>query len=401
MTESPALTTDTPQITSVLRSKGRNTLGHETNLARSPIWQVRPHATDERSIVASILFGHPFRKVEGRPLTATDQRLFAHLTTAYIRLGCPTDRHVPFSLTEAASILGHDPSGGKQRSLVRTSLARLRSATFESALRHPDGQETLLGWGLIDHYLVTTSGNGKGRVQLSEPVAKLLDEGNVTFLHGPTWTAICSADEVAGRLWSFLESESIGNGWRFPVFGSNDGQRGRTVPPIAELLQLSWSSKKKVAHRLRAACAVIEEYDRRYRLNVVAGRKEGTWLLECARTALPGKARIDALPDVVTQAWKGAYRRRVPSRRQREVLVEVLGRRSPEWVAAQLGSTDNRVDPFRSLLAADASRSRDHRTALRSAEDRWEADKARENADSEQSLAEIIQAVRDFADRSD
>jgi hypothetical protein len=151
-----------PPITTLLLSKGRNTLGHETNLARSPIWHARPRAPEDDTVVAPVLFGHPFRNVEGRPLTTTDQRLFAHLTTTYVRLGCPADRQVPFSLSEAAGALGHEVLGGKQRSLVRASLGRLRSATFESAIRHADGHETVLGWGLIDSYLVTTKGNGKG-----------------------------------------------------------------------------------------------------------------------------------------------------------------------------------------------------------------------------------------------
>jgi hypothetical protein len=177
--------TTPPTITTTILAKGRSTLGHETNLARVPIWHARPRSADGETVVTPILFGHPFRKVEGRTVTTTDQRLFAHLTTSYIRTGCPASRQVPFSLGDAASAVGHEMLGGKQRWLVRASLGRLRSVTFESALRHADGNETVLGWGLIDSYLVTTCGGGKGWVKLSEAVASLLQEGSVTFPSTP------------------------------------------------------------------------------------------------------------------------------------------------------------------------------------------------------------------------
>ncbi len=225
-----------PFISTSLLSKGKNTIGHETNLARSPIWHARPRGTDDDTVVPLFLFGHPFRKVEGRSLATTDQRLFAHLTTAYVRSGCPESRQVPFSLSGASAFLGYETAGGRQRSLVRCSLGRLRSVTFEFALRHPDGHETVIGWGLIDGHLVTTRGGGKGWVKISEAVAHLLQEGSVTYLHAPTWDAIRSEDEVAGRLWSFLESERIGKAWRYPLLSS---EHSAPTLSIADVLQLN------------------------------------------------------------------------------------------------------------------------------------------------------------------
>ena len=192
-----------PAITKVLLSKGRKTIGHETNLSRSPLWNARQRPAPDSTIFSPMLYGHAFRQVEGHPLTTTDQRLFAYLTTAFVRAGCPADRRVPFSLGDAALTLGHADLGGKQRALVRGSLARLRSVTIESAVRHPDGHETVLGWGLIDSYLVTTGGLGTGWIVLGEPISRLLAEGSVTFLHAPTWEAICAQDELAGRLLEF------------------------------------------------------------------------------------------------------------------------------------------------------------------------------------------------------
>ena len=145
-----------PPISATLLSKGKHTIGHETNLCRAPIWHTRPHSNDDDTVVSPVLFGHPFRKVEGHCLTTTDQRLFAQLTTTYVRSGCPDSRQVPFSLGDAATTMGHDVLGGRQRSLIRWSLGRLRSVTFESAMRHPDGNQTVLGWGLIDLWVPRT-----------------------------------------------------------------------------------------------------------------------------------------------------------------------------------------------------------------------------------------------------
>jgi len=395
------LLTTHPTITTTILAKGRSTLGHETNLARAPIWHARPRSADDETVVAPILFGHPFRKVEGRTLTTTDQRLFAHLTTSYIRTGCPSSRQVSFSLGDAASAVGHEMLGGKQRSLVRASLARLRGVTFESALRHADGNETVLGWGLIDSYLVTSSGGGKGWVKLSEAVASLLKEGSVTFLHAPTWEAICAEDEVAGRLWSFLESENLGHGWRYSLFAPEGlvARPAPSMPSIAQVLQLSWSSRRRrVAQRVREACSVIEEHDKRYRLSVTNGKDEGSWVLICSRTRTARPLNIQSVPEVVLRAWRLAYRSHLPSARQRAVIIELLTRRSPEWVAERLGEASDSSDRFRHVLDADGALSARSLTAARRAEERWAQEKEHESASAEQSLAELIGRVRAYAE---
>jgi hypothetical protein len=386
-----------PAITTLLRSKGKNTIGHETNLSRSPLWRARQRSAPEETVVSPMLYGHSFRQVEGRSLTTADQRLFAHLTTAFVRAGCPNDRRVPFSLGDAALTLGHEELGGKQRSLVRGSLARLRSVTIESAVRHPDGSETVLGWGLIDSYLVTTRGGGKGWIILSEPISLLLAEGSVTFLHEPTWSAICSEDEVAGRLWSFLESETIGAAWRYSLFSSQDGQPSRSVPSITEVLQLNWCSRKRrVAQRVRAACAVIEAHDRRYRLTVTPGKSGGSWILTCSRGSTPTRAKSSTIPNSIIIAWRQAYRSHLPSPRQREVIAELLTRRSPEWITERLAHAPDGADPFGGVLAADSELSKHDLSAARQAEERWTAEKERESATGEQSLAELIGLAKSY-----
>lgn len=131
-----------PPISATLLSKGKHTIGHETNLCRAPIWHTRSHSTDDDTVVSPVLFGHHFRKVEGHCLTTTDQRLFAQLTTTSVRPGRPDSLEVPFSLGDAATTMGHGVLGGRQRSLIRSLLGRLRSVIFEFAMRHPDVNQT-------------------------------------------------------------------------------------------------------------------------------------------------------------------------------------------------------------------------------------------------------------------
>ena len=381
-----------PAISTSLLSKGKNTIGHETNLARSPIWHARPRGSTEDTVLSLFLFGHPFRKVEGRNLTTTDQRLFAHLTTVYVRSGCPDSRQVPFSLSEASALLGHETPGGRQRSLVRCSLGRLRSVTFESALRHPDGHETIIGWGLIDGYLETTRGGGKGWVKLSEAVAHLLKEGSVTYLHAPTWDAIRGEDEVAGRLWSFLESERIAKAWRYPLFST--GHATSPVLSIADVLQLNWASRpRRIAQRVREACAVVERHDRRYHLSLAAGRARGSWVLTCSRSQ-PAHPTTTALSEDVIRAWRRAHRSRLPSVKQRAVLSELLSRRSAGWIVEHLESGSSTADAFGQLLAADTEQSASDLAAARHAEQDWERAKQEESSTGEQSLLELLGSVR-------
>lgn len=284
---------------------------------------------------------------------------------------------------KAAETLGRSGLGGEQRGFVRQALTRLRSCTIESAVRTPDGHEEVLIWGFIDKAYTTTRGGGQGWVILSTDLVQLLADGSVTWLHAPTWDAIADQDRYAARLWSFLETERLGDGWRYSLFRDSDSET-RNLPAIADLLRIDWRSRKKVALRLREACKVICAEDTRYRLKIVAGAAAGSWRLEAYRgahrsTAPPPKP--DALPTGVVGAWRRAHAGRLPSKKQEGVLREVVGRRGPEWVTAQLCIGGQ--DPFRALLEADVALRQEAEVAAIRRERDHAAEKAQHRRDAE------------------
>ena len=115
---------------------------------------------------------------------------------------------------------------------------------------------------------------GRGWVKLSEQIAFLLSRGSVTYLHAPAWDAIVRRDEIAGRLWSFHEAESLLTVRRYQLFASAPGRVAEegNLPAIAELLRLDWSVRSQIAKRVRRALAVIGSVDSRYQLSLIKGR---------------------------------------------------------------------------------------------------------------------------------
>ena len=97
---------------------------------------------------------------------------------------------------------------------------------------------------------------------------------------------------------------------------------------------------------------------------------------------------------MVLRAWRLAYRSHLPSARQRAVIVELLTRRSPEWIAERLGEGSDSTDRFRQVLDADGALSARSLTAARRAEEHWAEEKERESSTAEQSLAELIGRAR-------
>ena len=345
-------------------------------------------------IAPSVLYGRQFRQIAGHALTVTDQRLYAELTTRYIHTGCPADRRVTFSLGEAARLLGHASLGGETRRLVRDSLIRLKGAVIESALRDPEGNEEVMGWSLLDWYRTTTRGGGRGWVKLSEQIAYLIKRGSVTYLHAPTWDAIARQDEIAGRLWSFLEAESLVTVRRYQLFASSPGQvaEERNLPAIAELLRLDWSRRSQVAKRVRRALAVMVANDPRYKASLVKGRLPGMWRLEASRTQLlAGGVPTSPLPPPVMAAWRLAYGTRSPSKKQTAVLTQLTARRGSAWVTSRLRA--EYPDPFRALLELDQAQRRSDNEAIVTRERARDQERQAEASDF-QSLGQLLKELQ-------
>jgi hypothetical protein len=362
-------------------------------LARAPLWDVRARPIQLELIAPSVLYGRQFRQVAGHALTVTDQRLYAELTTRYINTGCPADRRVAFSLGDAARLLGHPSLGGETRRLVRDSLIRLKGAVIESALRDPEGSEEVMGWSLLDWYRTSTRGGGRGWVKLSEQIAYLINRGSVTYLHAPTWDAIARQDEIAGRLWSFLEAESLLSIRRYQLFASSPGQvaEERNLPAIAELLRLDWSGRSQVAKRVRRALTVIVATDPRYKASLIKGRLPGMWRLEASRTQQLAGGSPSPLESPVMAAWRLVYGARRPSKKQVAVLAELTARRGSAWVTARLRA--EYPDPFGALLELDQAQRRSDNEAIVTRERARDQERQAE-ALGFQSLEQILKDLR-------
>jgi len=245
----------------------------------------------DQLVTISVLYGQPFQQKGGQPLTAADQRWFAELTNRWVREGCSAYLRVAFSLREAAEILGYKGGGGRQLQLISASLVRLRSATFVSALRRSDGTERRTTWGLIDlaQAIEPRSGPGRGWAELNRHMAALLQEGSVTYLHAPTWDQLRARDELAARLWVFLEAERLPvdeHCWRYPFFAASQDHAAE-LPAIAQLLGLQdWAMRYRAVERARRAAEAIVEIDPRYGLEIPRGAQRGTWRLEARRRRL-------------------------------------------------------------------------------------------------------------------
>lgn len=271
-----------------LQRKGQATLAHETNLARAAVWRAREDLS--HLVAVSVLYGEPFLQREGKPLTVADQRWFAELTTRWMRERCPATLRVRFSLRDAAEGLGYSAGGGRQLQLVRASLLRLRAATFESVVRRADGTMERTIWGLLERARVTQprTGPARGGVELNRQVADLLQDGSVTYLHAPTWDGLRRRDELAARLWVFLEADQLSDAryWRYPLFASlADGTpQPSDLPAVSDLLGLRERAvRRKTVARIREATRCIVESDPRYAIEIFRSAQPGMWRLEVRR----------------------------------------------------------------------------------------------------------------------
>lgn len=294
-----------------------STVALETNLARLPMWV----ASSASSVMLQLalpwtvgtLYGEPVRILETQGhLTVSDMRLVAHAIKRYAEAGCPEDRRARFTLNEASRWSGHRGKGGRQLRLVRDAFMRLRATALETTVRHVDGHTESLAWGLIDRgWTDADVGREAGSVTFSDELARLVREGSLTYLDAPTLDALADRDEVAARLWVYLEAERIdaGGHWARLLYSAPEGEpeRERDTPAIADLLRLSgWERRRDVRARVDRAMRVVAAVDPRYRYTLLpsAGRRaRGMWTLRVARA--PGRPLLP--PGLASEA--GTYSR--------------------------------------------------------------------------------------------
>jgi hypothetical protein len=280
-------------VTLRLQTKGVHTAAQVTDRPPPAVEETHGAGPFQGQLVTiSSLCGQPLQRQEGTPLTVADQRWFAELTTSWVRAGCPADLHIPFSLPDAAQILGRSGEAGTQVEAVRASLVRLRAATFESALRHSDRSEETTIWGLLERAQANQPGAGPGCgwAEITRQVAELLQEGRAAYLHAPTWDRLRERDELAARLWAFFETEEMPSlGRRYRVFSALPGEAPRPGggPAVADLIGPGkCMASGQTTDRIRRASRVLEEVDPRYVAEVVRGSKPSLSRLEVRRRAV-------------------------------------------------------------------------------------------------------------------
>jgi hypothetical protein len=295
----------------------------ETNALRYPIW--RPSRSSQLTLFDQArVYGHPV--VVGGTAKARDLPLLIEWVSRFIREGCPEDGIVDYTLEEASGWLAYAWYGGHEAAKVKQAVRRVRSVVLEEvAVRLGAGDpEVEHGFGFIDNYWFETRGKGRARIELSKTFAGLVRLGSVTLLDNPTMRKLLATDEIALRVWLFLESEKgpgYGPGFFYHVFPDAT----REMPSISQLVWLQ-GARRKVLERLRRAFKAIEEADPRYTL-----RYEGGWLnasRHSPSTSVSGDGRLG----VIKTDGEGSSRRTVRGHSEHHNVVGnvVVKRRSDD-----------------------------------------------------------------------
>lgn len=264
----------------------------EVTLARLPIWvpagtQLRGH--DDWCTVGS-LFGEwvEVREPFG-PLTMRDAALASHLQRSFLNDGCPESNEVVTSLGKAAQLSGQASKGGWQREQARKSFERLHATEVRSVVGVDDPEvrewRILTGPG-------TVGSDGMVRVQLGPELAEQLRKDLCTYLDRQVLHDLLALDELAARLWVFLESETFPRTWQYLLYSNLPGrpEKQRPVPAIVDILRVAHQRRRSnVRERIARAAKNIERIDSRYQLDIEpASRRgktpQGMWNLKVRKT---------------------------------------------------------------------------------------------------------------------
>jgi hypothetical protein len=231
--------------------------------------------------------------VPGGNLTTRDALLLGELGRRYFAEGKPEDGSVTFSLNEAAAAMGYETSGGWQRRKAAASVRRLTMATVSWSKHWVDEAgvpcEEHEDWHLIEKSGTRLGANeGSGRVRLSEDTVMLLRYGLLAYLHAPVCKALVNEDEIAARLWMFLESEALGKPFSYRLLrpaaaGTPTASRQAFIAEVVGIAE--WQTSRRVRQRIASAVKVVQAIDPgRYELDLWQNAA-GEWLLTAKRTA--------------------------------------------------------------------------------------------------------------------
>jgi hypothetical protein len=229
--------------------------------------------------------------VSAQPLGVRDVLLFGDISRAYYADCMPAHRTVPLSLRGAADAMGYARKGGGRRNeLARQSLRRL----YETDLVWEE-------WTTVDHHVQLhfrlleslATDNTKAAVKLTGIGAQLVQGSVLAYLRRDTARCIVADDELAARLWMFLEGENHrGRTWHYRVFRAPKGgtRKHTDAPIISEILGMTgWSRRRRVAERITAAVDVITRHDGdRWALHLEHERTHGMWTLHAKRSPRHG-----------------------------------------------------------------------------------------------------------------
>lgn len=368
---------------------GPRTLGQDLALARSPIWHLVSKTLTPDDLVNP---SGPLVRVAGPSLTIGDQRLFAELFTSWARRGFPSDHRVSFVIADLAAALGLQHKGGKQYSLVRTSLRRLASAVFADVQQ--DGRyEIETGATLLAEYQARSRPGTACSARLNERTATTLLRQPMTYLDGPTWDAIMARDLLAARLWVWLEGERIRDEWRWSLFPSGREPvvfglhpPARRTTPIAHLLTIdNWSRRRKIVERIRSASGVVASIDPRYELAVEPSVTDrGNYVLHCRRSGARTRSVPPDVDEEVGAAWRAASPRRRLSANQLRILRDLIAEWGASRVVDALAAAAHAHDPFARLLDLAANWREERDSA-------WARAKAAEQATATEMLQSMQQ----------
>jgi len=269
-------------------------IGLPLEVARAPVFAAggSPRGNVQLSLITvGSLHYQPFNVLEPKgPMTVRDALLLAHITRRYVVAGCPADRWVHLSLNEAARLAGYRGSGVIPRNYVRAAHARMRSTTYQGTVRDADGSLHSLTWGVIDlarTFEPKAAGEeGRASVKLNEAFANLVKGGALAYLDEATFARLVRRDELAARLWVFLEAETLPKPRSYSLFSAPDGEpeRERDTPAIADQLRMrGWKARRRIAARVKDAAAAIVDEDSAYSLVVEHAKQATMWNLTAAR----------------------------------------------------------------------------------------------------------------------